>query len=260
MTIPAAWKENSDSLRRRLMNLAHKESFQKTMAGLLNQGLIFTQEGQDGYGVTDKGWDAVLEDLRREEAELREAAQNFNSMSLDEREKFMAQACFFFYPNAPKEVTQDEIDEVLLDVLQRTRRHAAQHSLREGRPCKQNPCSIRSTQTAETEIHDIEIDNLVRGACSAARMFVRRAPVVRRWEDQTVNQRFLELGLWKIVDGKRETWGPTALGAELNAQLLSVFAGNWFDGEMPMILRENGLITEDEEDEIYLRFEGRETS
>ena len=78
-------------------------------------------------------------------------------------------------------------------------------------------------------------------------------------EDKTVSQQFLELGLWEVVD-ERGAWGSTALGLELNAKLLSVFAGNWVDDEMPMILRENGLITEDEEDEIYLRFEGQETS
>jgi hypothetical protein len=47
---------------------------------------------------------------------------------------------------------------------------------------------------------------------------------------------------------------------EINIQLLMVFAGLWDEGEVPMILQENGLITEAEETEICERFEDGESS
>jgi hypothetical protein len=76
----------------------------------------------------------------------------------------------------------------------------------------------------------------------------------------TIFAKFVELGLEEQVSEKSGSWRATALGRELNSQLLMVFAGVWDDSDIPMILEEYGLLSEEETTEIYERFEGGESS
>jgi hypothetical protein len=68
-----------------------------------------------------------------------------------------------------------------------------------------------------------------------------------------------ELGLQKRVSGEPDRVGDP-LGRELDVKLLMVFAGLWDDSEVPMLLEEHGLISEEQQYEIYARYWGKDTS
>src|SRR5262245_21343390 len=54
------------------------------------------------------------------------------------------------------------------------------------------------------------------------------------------------LGLSEPVPGQPNTSRSTALGREVNIDLMQVFMGTWYEYEVPMILKDYGLISEDE--------------
>ena len=67
------------------------------------------------------------------------------------------------------------------------------------------------------------------------------------------------LGLQEPVPGKLNTWRATPLGNELNIDLMEVFMGLWAPSEVPFILKQNDLVSEDEAFEVYRRvIEGEE--
>jgi hypothetical protein len=68
------------------------------------------------------------------------------------------------------------------------------------------------------------------------------------------------LGLNEPVPEMPNTQRSTVLGREVNIELMQVFMGVWCEYEIPMILEEYGLLSEEEVDEIYERFEGGESS
>jgi hypothetical protein len=63
------------------------------------------------------------------------------------------------------------------------------------------------------------------------------------------------MGLNEPIPEKPNTHRLTALGREVNIELMQVFMGVWCEYEIPMILEEYGLLSEEEIDEIYERFE-----
>ena len=63
------------------------------------------------------------------------------------------------------------------------------------------------------------------------------------------NERALEMGLEEQVT--RDTSKFTSLGEELDFDLLSVFMGSWDYRDIPIILKQRGLITNSEADAIY---------
>jgi hypothetical protein len=74
-----------------------------------------------------------------------------------------------------------------------------------------------------------------------------------------INQEFLqtffktvrELGLDEDVPEMPGTTRSTAIGKELNLDLLMVFVGAWDFWDIPHILEENGYVEESEADELY---------
>lgn len=68
-----------------------------------------------------------------------------------------------------------------------------------------------------------------------------------------------ELGLTETVPGNPDQTQLTALGKELNTDLVMVSIGLWDYLEVPIILEERGLSDEFEADQIYERLEGSET-
>src|SRR4029077_19375409 len=63
------------------------------------------------------------------------------------------------------------------------------------------------------------------------------------------NERALEMGLEEQVN--RDTWRLTALGKEMDFDLLPIFMGRWDYRDIPIILDQRGLITKSEADSIY---------
>ena len=63
------------------------------------------------------------------------------------------------------------------------------------------------------------------------------------------NERALAIRLEEQVN--RDTWRLTALGKEMDLDLLSIFMGRWDYRDIPVILKQRGLITNSEADAIY---------
>ena len=57
-----------------------------------------------------------------------------------------------------------------------------------------------------------------------------------------------EMGLWETVPGTKDTFRYTALGIDCGAELASCFIGAIEPFEIPMILKEHGLIDDAEEE------------
>jgi hypothetical protein len=60
-----------------------------------------------------------------------------------------------------------------------------------------------------------------------------------------------ELGLEEDVPDSPGTTQSTALGNELNLDMVMAFVGAWDLWEIPFILKENGYLEESEPDELY---------
>lgn len=73
-----------------------------------------------------------------------------------------------------------------------------------------------------------------------------------------LRERILKWGLEEPVPGKKDTWRATALGRELNVDLL-YFLGLWRERDMALTLKEYGFIDDREVDHILrLLDEGRD--
>jgi hypothetical protein len=88
------------------------------------------------------------------------------------------------------------------------------------------------------------------------RLFGNRQWLVNRETAWAVDKKLKELGLNEPVPGKPNTEQATPLGRELNIDLMQVFMGMWEPYEMPMILEDHGLLSDDEILEVEMRLEG----
>ena len=119
MRVPTEWEADDATPIRRMLDIVRTKDkpFKQAMAELMDQGLVY--EKGDCYGITEKGATRLQEDCDREEDALREAAQNFGSMTWDERSTLLSRAATLYFPNAPSEISQDELNEVFWEILER---------------------------------------------------------------------------------------------------------------------------------------------
>jgi hypothetical protein len=68
-----------------------------------------------------------------------------------------------------------------------------------------------------------------------------------------LHTKFVEIGLEETIPGRPDDWRSTALGKALSIDLLFVFLGMWWEWEVPLILGDHGLISEDEAAKVYKR-------
>jgi hypothetical protein len=93
-----------------------------------------------------------------------------------------------------------------------------------------------------------ELENLVND-----RLFVGPWYATDRATNDAIHEKFVALGLIEeLHDGLGSCQG-TPLGNELHAQLFEVFIGHWDAWEVPMILKDFGLIDEAERDALFDR-------
>jgi hypothetical protein len=62
-----------------------------------------------------------------------------------------------------------------------------------------------------------------------------------------------EAKLWELVPGTNDTYRPSPLGRAVNVDLLMVFLGLWDDADIPLVLENQGLMSEDEMDDVFER-------
>ena len=91
----------------------------------------------------------------------------------------------------------------------------------------------------------VELENMV-----AARLFGRQPWLADRETHSAVNRKLIQMGLIEQVRDEPPTWRNTSLGNELDVDLFQVFMGLWCEWEVPLILKEHGLLTESEFDAI----------
>ena len=108
------------------------------------------------------------------------------------------------------------------------------------------------TMTTTTEVSAMnkvqiiaELENMV-----AARLFSDQ-PWPADWEAiSALHRKLIQMGLVEQVSDELITWGATPLGKELNVELFEVFMGIIYEGDVPIILEEHGLLDESEFDSI----------
>ncbi len=66
-----------------------------------------------------------------------------------------------------------------------------------------------------------------------------------------LNRRLIELGLEEEICDEPNTWKNTALGNELDVDLVGVFMGLWDEGDAVFVLQTYGLIDEAECETLY---------
>jgi hypothetical protein len=66
--------------------------------------------------------------------------------------------------------------------------------------------------------------------------------------------------LWEPVPGTDDTYRPSSLGRAVNVTLLMIFLGLWHDAEIPIELENQGLMSEDEVDDVFERYWGEKGS
>ncbi len=81
-------------------------------------------------------------------------------------------------------------------------------------------------------------------AMIVTRLFGGRPWLADREACDALRKKLDELGLQESVPGDDRTRRNTALGNELQLDLVMVFIGLWVEWEMPMILEDHGLIDE----------------
>lgn len=113
------WEADDATPIKRMLDIVRTEDkpFKQAMAELMDQGLVYAKG--NCYGITEKGAARLQEDCDREEDALREAAQNFGAMTWEERSTLLSRAATLYFPNAPSEISQDELNEVFWDLLER---------------------------------------------------------------------------------------------------------------------------------------------
>ena len=88
-------------------------------------------------------------------------------------------------------------------------------------------------------------------AMIVTRLFGGRPWLADREACDALRNKLDELGLQETVPGDILTTRFTALGNELQLDLVMVFIGLWVEWEMPMILEDHGLIDEDDTDRLF---------
>src|SRR6516164_3810958 len=91
----------------------------------------------------------------------------------------------------------------------------------------------------------VELENMV-----AARLFGRQPWLADRETFSAVNRKLIQMGLVKVVSVEPQTWRATPLGKELDVDLFQVFMGVICPWDVPMTLKEHGLLTKSEFDSI----------
>jgi hypothetical protein len=86
-------------------------------------------------------------------------------------------------------------------------------------------------------------------AVIATRLLGEGPGLMEREDALKSNERALAIRLEEQVN--RDTWRLTALGKEMDLDLLSIFMGRWDYRDIPVILKQRGLITNSEADAIY---------
>ena len=90
-----------------------------------------------------------------------------------------------------------------------------------------------------------ELENMV-----AARLFSAQPWLADRETISGYDRKLIQMGLIEQVRDEPPTWRNTSLGNELDVDLFQVFMGLWCEWEVPLILKEHGLLTESEFDAI----------
>ena len=88
-------------------------------------------------------------------------------------------------------------------------------------------------------------------AMIVTRLFGGRPWLADREACDALRKNLDKLGLQERVPGESLTTRSTALGNELQLDLVMVFIGLWVEWEMPAILEEYGLIDEIDESRLY---------
>ena len=84
----------------------------------------------------------------------------------------------------------------------------------------------------------------------AARLFSGQPWLADRETISAYDRKLIQMGLIEQVRDEPPTWRNTSLGNELDVDLFQVFMGLWCEWEVPLILKEHGLLTESEFDAI----------
>jgi hypothetical protein len=90
-----------------------------------------------------------------------------------------------------------------------------------------------------------ELENMV-----AVRLFGPQPLPADRETCSAVVRKLIQMGLVEQVRDGALAWRITPLGKELNVELFEVFLGIIYEGDVPIILKEYGLIDESELDAI----------
>ena len=67
----------------------------------------------------------------------------------------------------------------------------------------------------------------------------------------SIGMKLQGLGLEEVVEG--DTYRSAILGRELKVDLIEVFLGVFYEGEMPMILEKHGLLDSETADDLMAR-------
>jgi hypothetical protein len=90
-----------------------------------------------------------------------------------------------------------------------------------------------------------ELENMV-----VARLFGPQPLPADRETCSAVVRKLIQMGLAEQVRDERLTWQITPLGKELDVELFEVFMGIIYEWDVPIILKEYGLLDESEFDSI----------
>ena len=90
-----------------------------------------------------------------------------------------------------------------------------------------------------------ELENMV-----VARLFSGQRWIADRETFSAVNRKLTQMGLVEQVRDEPLTWQYTPLGKEVDIELFEVFMGIIYEGDVPIILEEYGLLNESEFDAI----------
>lgn len=100
-----------------------------------------------------------------------------------------------------------------------------------------------------------ELDSMI-----VFRLFGDRPYLADEEAGYALSKKLDEMGLQACVPGEAGTTTNTALGRELQLDLVMVFVGMWCEFEVPRILEEHGLIDEFKAAEIFDLFDDLETA
>jgi len=90
-----------------------------------------------------------------------------------------------------------------------------------------------------------ELENMVVARLFSGQPWLADPETVSAYE-----RKLIQMGLIEQVRDEPPTWRNTSLGNELDVDLFQVFMGLWCEWEVPLILKEHGLLTESEFDAI----------